>query len=336
VTQKPVAALAWAPRLCEGMFRPEHRERLAALCDLPDPEPLARLDDERARNVLADTEILVTSWGCPRLDRAALGLAPRLRAAIHCAGTVKGHVTPDVFERGIQVTSAAATNAVPVAEFTLATILLANKRALQMSRRYAKVRGFRFWGEEFPDPGNFQKTVGIVGASRIGRRVIELLAPFDLRVLAYDPTLSDAAVSELGAEPSDLDELLAAADVVSLHAPALAETRHLIDAERLARLRDGAVLINTARGHLVDGEALERELVAGRIDAVLDTTEPEVLPVDSPLYDLPNVFLTPHIAGALAGERTRMVDLALDEVERPARGESLQHEVRADDWDRIA
>jgi len=318
------------------MFTPAHGERLSDLCELTTAEPLSRFDDAHAAATLADTEILVTSWGCPRLDSAALERAPRLRAAMHCAGTVKGHLTPDSFERGVRVTSAAAANAVPVAEFTLAMILLANKRALPMSRRYAEVRGFRFWAEEFSNPGNYLKTVGIVGASRIGRRVIELLAPFDLRVLVHDPTLSDPELRALGAEPAALDPLLAAADVVSLHAPALPETRHLLDARRLACLRDGATLINTARGHLIDGEALERELVRGRIDAILDTTEPEILPAESPLYELPNVLLTPHIAGALAGERTRMVDLALDEVERFVRGEPLEHEVRASDWDRIA
>jgi phosphoglycerate dehydrogenase-like enzyme len=336
VTRKPVVALALAPRLCEGMFGAEHLARLRAVCDVPDAEPLARLDDARAAALLRDAEILLTSWGCPRLDAAVLERAPRLEAVIHAAGTVKGHVTPAVFERGVHVTSAAAANAVPVAEFTLAAILFSNKRVLRMSRRYAEVRGFRFWAEECPDPGNLGKTVGIVGASRIGRRVIELLRPFDLSVIAHDPTLDAGQIRSLGAEPVQLDELLATSDVVSLHAPAVAATRHLLDARRLALLRDGAVLINTARGHLVDGEALERELVAGRIDAVLDTTEPEVLPAVSPLYDLPNVLLTPHIAGALAGERDRMVDLALGEIERFVRGESLEHEVRLEDWDQLA
>ncbi|NEE43366.1 hydroxyacid dehydrogenase, partial [Streptomyces sp. SID8455] len=87
-------------------------------------------------------------------------------------------------------------------------------------------------------------------------------------------------------------------DVVSIHAPELPQTRHLFDAGRLALMRDGATLVNTARGSLVDTDALVKELVSGRIDAVLDHTEPEVLPVDSPLYDLPNVLLTPHIAGS--------------------------------------
>jgi phosphoglycerate dehydrogenase-like enzyme len=124
--------------------------------------------------------------------------------------------------------------------------------------------------------------------------------------------------------------------VVSLHAPSLPKTRHLLDARRLALLRDGATLINTARGALVDGEALERELVSGRIDAVIDTTEPEILPADSPLYELPNVVLTPHVAGSLGSETRRMAELAVEEIERFARGEPLRHALLADDLARVA
>jgi len=94
--------------------------------------------------------------------------------------------------------------------------------------------------------------------------------------------------------------------------------------------------VNTARGALVDHEALAEELVSGRIDAVIDTTEPEILPADSPLWGLPNLFLTPHIAGSQGAETRRMMDLALDELERFVSGLPLQHEVRAEDWDRIA
>ena len=134
----------------------------------------------------------------------------------------------------------------------------------------------------------------------------------------------------------ELDALLAASDVVSLHAPSLPSTRHMLDARRLALLRDGATLINTARGALIDQDALVAELVSGRIDAVIDVTEPEVLPPDSPLYDLPNVVLTPHIAGALGVEVRRLGDSALDELERYARGEPFAHPVTRADLDGIA
>jgi phosphoglycerate dehydrogenase-like enzyme len=334
---RPTVVLAMAPALTSDLFDEALRARLAALASVPDPEPLQRFDDERAACLLAAAEVLLSGWGCPRIDAAVLARAPRLRAVVHAAGTVKGHVDEVVWERGVRVSSAAAANAVPVAEYTVAAILFAAKRVFRLQRLYRDVRGFRLWPREVPAPlGSLGRTVGIVGASRIGRRVLEWLRPFDFARLVADPYLAPEEARALGAEPVALDELLARADVVSLHAPLLPETQGLLDRRRLALLREGAVLINTARGGLVDQEALTAELSSGRIDAVLDVTEPEVLPVDSPLYDLPNVFLTPHVAGAMGAETRRLAALALDEIERLARGEPLAHEVRREDLARVA
>jgi phosphoglycerate dehydrogenase-like enzyme len=333
---RPITVLAWAPALTPDLFTAEQHARLATLADVPDATPLARFDDARATELLARAEILLTAWGSPRIDALVLAKAPHLAAIIHAAGTVKGHVDPVCFERGVRVSSAAAANAVPVAEFTLAAILLAGKRAFRLQRRYAEVRNYRLWWNEVPPIGNHRKTVGIVGASRIGRLVLQHLRAFDFSVLVTDPYLSANEAAALGAEKTEVDELLRRSDVVSLHAPSLPETHHLLDARRLALLRDGAVLINTARGALVDGAALTRELESGRIDAVIDTTDPEILPADSPLYELPNVFLTPHIAGAMGTETQRMATLALDEIERFAKGKALVHEVRLEDLARIA
>jgi phosphoglycerate dehydrogenase-like enzyme len=142
-----------------------------------DFEPLTTFDEPRAR---AHAEGRAPDhWvGC-LIDGHALDRAPLLRAIVHAAGTVKQHMTDACWERGLQVTSAAAANALPVAEYTLAAILFANKRAFAMQRRYAEVREFRWWPLEFPGLGNYAKVVGIVGASFVGRRVIELLKPFD-------------------------------------------------------------------------------------------------------------------------------------------------------------
>ena len=335
MSDRPVAVLAMAPALTPELFSPAQHERLRALCEVPDADPLTRFDDVRAARLLGAAHVLLTGWGCPRLDPAVLARAPRLRAVIHAAGTVKGHVDAACFGR-LRVSSAAAANAVPVAEYTLAAILLAGKRAFRLQRLYRELRAFRLWWREVPPIGNFGTTVGVVGASRIGRLVLERLRPFDFDVLVHDPFLAAEQAHALGAEPVELDPLLRRADVVTLHAPLLPETRGLLDRRRLALLRDGAVLINTARGALVDGDALRDELVSGRIDAVLDTTEPEVLPADSPLYDLPNVFLTPHLAGAMGNETRRLSELALDELARFVRGEAFAHEVRLADLAHIA
>ncbi|MFE4257591.1 hydroxyacid dehydrogenase [Streptomyces sp. NPDC056883] len=286
--------------------------------------------EDALRQRLAVAEVLFTGWGCPPLDTRALELMPELRAVVHAAGSVKHHVTPACWERGLLVSSAAAANALPVAEYTLAAILFANKRVLDSAHAYRAARGPIDPLRHYPAVGNYRRTVGLVGASLIGRRVLELLRPFDLRVLVHDPYADPAELAALGAEAVALDELLSRSDVVSLHAPELPQTRRLLNASRLALMRDGATLVNTARGSLVDTAALTGELVSGRLHAVLDHTEPEVLPADSPLYDLPNVLLTPHVAGSLGGELDRLALSAVEEVERYARGFRFRHTVDRD------
>ncbi|MGW3347218.1 hydroxyacid dehydrogenase [Nonomuraea rubra] len=316
---RPATVLAMSAQVAERIIRGPVLTRLAQVADV---EP-GRVVDDFAGADLSGAEVLLTSWGCPPVTAEVLARAPRLRAIVHAAGSVKHHVTDAVWQRGIAVSTAAAANAEPVAEFTLAAILFANKRVVDIARAYRETRANDDWEARFPGFGNYRRTVGIVGASRIGRRVIELLRPFSFQVLVSDPYLGE----DLGVRRVCLDELVAASDVVSLHAPDLPETRHLIDARRLAAMRDGATLINTARAALVDQDALTAELASRRLFAVLDHTEPEFLPAGSRLYDLPNVLVTPHIAGSLGGELARMADLALDELARYARGLPFAHAV---------
>ena len=327
-SKRPGLALAMDPARTRHVLAGADLSRLEAACRVLDAEPLADFTTPRAAEILGDAEILVTGWGCPPIDGRILRLAPRLRLIGHAAGTVKFLVGPEVFAAGIAVTHAAAANALPVAEFTLAAILFANKRVLQFRELFRRERAANANAALASRPiGNFRKTVGIIGASLIGRRVIELLRPFAFELLLCDPFVTAEAAAALGARLVPLPELMRGADVVSLHAPALPSTRHMIDAGMLALLRDGATFINTARGSLVDHAALEALLLTGRIDAVLDVTEPEPMPADSPLYDLPNVLLTPHVAGALGLERQRLGTLIADEVERFARGEPLRYRV---------
>ncbi|MFJ1928406.1 MULTISPECIES: hydroxyacid dehydrogenase [unclassified Streptomyces] len=308
----------------EALFPPAATDRLTRLVDI---EPHVVAEDFDHVPHLAAVEILITSWGCRPLDGAVLARMPALKAVVHAAGSVKHHVTDACWERGIHVSTAAAANAVPVAEYTLAAILFANKRVLEIGGLYREHRNALDWADRFPGFGNYRRTIGLVGASLVGRRVLELLRPHDFDVLLADPHLDPESARSMGARPVELDELLAVSDVVSLHAPALPETYHLLDARRLSLLRDGATLVNTGRGSLVDTEALTAEALSGRIHAVLDVTEPEVLPAASPLYALPNVLLTPHIAGSLGGELARITRSALDEVERYCAGREFAHPV---------
>ncbi|MEU7025424.1 hydroxyacid dehydrogenase [Streptomyces sp. NPDC046275] len=332
---RPSLLLAMGPGTAERLLTEEHRTRLAALTrtdphlvahDLTTPEgPVAE--------ALAEAELLLTCWGATPLTPEVLARAPRLRAVVHAAGSVKHHITEACWQRGITVSSAAAANALPVAEYTLAAILFAGKRVLRSAQQYAELRTNQAWLAESAGWGNYRRTVGIVGASRIGRRVLDLLRPFDLDVLLHDPYVTEAPP---GTELVGLDELCARATVVSVHAPQLPATYRMIGARQLAAMPDGATLINTARGSLVDEEALLPHLLSGRLHAVLDVTDPELPPPDSPLYSLPNVLLTPHVAGSLGNELHRMADHALAEVARYAAGEPFAEEVRAADLTRSA
>jgi phosphoglycerate dehydrogenase-like enzyme len=321
------AVLAMAPHLPPLLFGPAERAALRAEVDFG--QVLTEFGSAQAKAALGDADMLITGWDCPPIDTATLAAAPKLRAIVHAAGTVKGHVGQEVFARGIVVSSAAWANALPVAEYTVAMILLAGKHTLAIARRYRETRARVDLIRDYPDIGNYDRTVGIIGASLVGRAVLRLLAPFDLELLVHDPYLSTTDAEELGAEPVGLDALCRRSQVLSIHAPALPETRGMVDAARLALLPDGATLINTARGSLVDQDALENELRTGRISAVLDVTEPEVLPRESALWDLPNLVITPHLAGSAGTELRRMGASALAEVSRIVAGQPLRHEVRA-------
>ncbi|MCC9305991.1 hydroxyacid dehydrogenase [Kitasatospora sp. RB6PN24] len=324
------------PELAPSLF---DRRTLGRLTSLADLDPALVIDDfgtPEALAALADAEVIVSSWGCPPIDETVLAAAPGLRAVLHAAGSVKHHITEACWKRGIQVTSAAWANALPVAEYTVAAVLFANKQVLRISSEYREQRARRDWQHAHPGMGNYRKTVGIVGASQIGRRVLELLRPYDLELLLHDPYVTQHEAQALGARAVALHELCALSDVVSVHAPELPATRHLISRRMLALMPDGATLVNTSRGSLVEQDALVAELAAGRLNAVLDVTTPEVLPADSPLYELPNVLLTPHVAGSLGNELHRMAAAVADELACYTAGLPFAHPVLPEAVDRTA
>jgi phosphoglycerate dehydrogenase-like enzyme len=330
-------ALSMYPGLERRALRPEHQATLADLGEVLDPAAVNDLPPERADEVLAQADVLLAHWGCLSVDAALLARAPHLRMVAYAAGTVKDSIAPEVFERGILVTSGAAANAIPVAEFTLAAILFAGTDVFGARERLrADADPSVPWPTRRRPVGNLAKRIGLIGASHVGRAVIQLLRPFRLEVLLADPYVDESAAAALAVRLVDLDELLSTSDVVSIHAPALPATRHLIGAAELARMADGATLVNTARGSLVDHDALVAELRTGRLHAVLDVTDPEPLPDQHELLRLPNAFVTPHLAGSQGTELTRMAELVLEEIRRFGAGEPPLHPVTAADLGRIA
>lgn len=287
--------------------------------------------DPSVAAALAQADVLLTCWGCPPITAAALRLMPRLRAIVHGAGSVKGHVTQDCWDAGLLVSTAADANAVPVAEYTVAMITLASKRVFAViddARTPAGRTGDRHdFGRQEPRSGMYRTVIGLIGASRVGRATAELLRPLDVEVLIADPTITDDDAAGLGARLVELDELMQRSEIVSMHAPNIPATRHMIDARRLALMCDGTTLINTSRGALLDHDALIAEARTGRLWAILDVTDPEPLPADSPLWEMPNVVLTPHIAGSTGGEIYRMGATAVQEIARLATGHPLRHAI---------
>lgn len=326
MSDRPPALFSMDPMHLNRLFPAPLMRRLADVLDIRPDLVVERLDDPAAAEALAEAEVIISGWGAPRIDAAGLARAPRLRTVLHTAGSVKHLIAPEAWERGITVSSAVDANAVPVAEYTLGAILLAGKGMFELRERFRAERGF-LHGAVHPGVGNFGRVVGIIGASRIGRKVIALLRPFDFEVLLADPYVDAAEAAKLGVGLVELDDLMQRSDVVSVHAPDLEETRNLLDTSRLAMLKDGAVVINTARGRLVDTEALSTEASTGRISAIIDVTHPEPLPPASALFDLPNIFLTPHVAGSQGNELARMGKYIVEEAERLAAGKPLARRI---------
>lgn len=332
---KPTAVIAHL--LGIRIFTEDDLARIGQVAHVLDPEPLGSWDDPRVPELLAQADVLIGHWGCPVLGADLLSAAPRLGLFAYAAGTLKQIVTADVFERGIRVTSGALANAEPVAEFTLAAILFANKDVFWRRLEDPTVRSGRSVAPPTRPVGNRDKTVGIVGASHVGRRVLALLEAFPaIDRLLFDPFVSADEAHQLGARKVELDELCATVDIVSIHAPDLPSTRHLIGADQLAALRTGATVINTARPALIDQDALVAELTAGRLRAVLDVTTPEPLPDDHPLRCLPNAFVTPHLAGSEGTELGLMATHVAEEIRRWSAGEPALNEVAPDQLDRLA
>ncbi|SHH15248.1 Phosphoglycerate dehydrogenase [Cognatishimia maritima] len=300
--------------------------------------PVSTLTDPVCASVLSEVEVLVTGWGSERLTDELLSQMPKLRLVAHLAGTVKNLLTQEQMARGFVVTQAAEANALPVAEFTLGAILWHNKSVLTWEKLYREKRSAMSVRREalYAGVGNRDKVVGVIGASRVGRQVLRLLRQHRLTVLLQDPFLTTAEAKALGADLVSQDELLSRSDVVSLHQPLLATTRKSFSEAQFAQMREGALLINTARGAIIDHDAFLPHLQSGRLNAILDVTDPEPLPDESPYWDLPNVMLTPHIAGSLGHEVLDMTEMVLEEIARFSRGEQLRYAISPDEWDRVA
>lgn len=311
------------PERLERVFGRGRRERLERLVDLyPHVVTSENFADHADR--LRDLEVIFSTWGMVPMGAGELARLPALQAVFYAAGTVQSFARP-LLRRGILLVSSWAANAVPVAEFSLAQILLSCKGYFRNTRsllspalRRRAPRG----------PGAFGETVGIIGAGMVGRRVCRLLRPFELKVIAHDPYLEDEEAARLGVEKVELDAVFARSCVVSNHLPDLPATRGMLDRRLFAGMREGATFINTGRG----AQVVEEDLIGvlrerPDLTALLDVTDPEPPLEGSEFYTLPNVHLSSHIAGSQGDEILRQADYAIAEFENWAAGRPLRYRV---------
>ncbi|MGE4488013.1 MAG: hydroxyacid dehydrogenase [Kiritimatiellales bacterium] len=318
-------ALYITDRLDE-IYSPALQLRVEMLVDLVAP-PQSSDIAKRAPELLHDVEIILSGWGPPVLDRDFLSAAPRLEAFFYAAGCIQYPVTSAVWDRKITVCSSVYVNSIPVAEYTLAQILLALKHTCQAADEYRQKRAKVYSLSEVS--GAYGGIVGLIGLGNVSRILMDLLRPFDIQVLACDPKLGEDEIRSLGAESRSMEEIFAMSDVVSLHASNIPSTRGMITGSLLRSMKTGSTFINTSRGSLVREDDLA-DVMLSRPDllAILDVTDPEPPLPSSPLWTVPNIHLTPHIAGSQGRERFRVGKAMVDDLERYLNGKPLKWQVQ--------
>ena len=311
------------------IYGPAEQGDISAIVDIYVP-PQTTGSIAQSPSMLADAEVIFSGWGGPKIDADFLAAAPRLKAVFYGAGSVRDIVTDAFWARGVRITSAYAANAIPVAEYILSQVLFCLKRGWHYVRA---IRGGGQWWGRVPTPGAYGSTVGLVSMGVIGRLALGLLRPFDLKLIGYrhgrgGPGDRAELDRELNLELYTLEEVFRRSDVVSCHTPSLKATDGMITGEHFASMKHGATFINSARGSVVREDEMV-EVLRRRDDlvAVLDVTDPEPPVSGSPLYELPNVVLTPHIAGSLDGECRRMGRYMVEELGRFCDGRPLKWEI---------
>lgn len=294
-----------------------------------------KADLTEKKDELRNVKNIFSTWYMPILTKEEIKeFFPSLEAVYYAAGTVKYFAEP-YLDLGIKVYSAEAANAVPVAEFAYAEILLANKGFYKSQALYKKFRFKKARNIAFSHTGNFSSTVGIIGAGKIGRLVIDYLSRHDIRVLVYDKYLTDAEISAMGAKSATLDEIFSQCDVISNHLPDTEETRNMLGFNQFINMKKNATFINTGRGRQVDESGLVKALRKRRdLSAVLDVSCHEPAWPWSGLYRCKNVFMTPHIAGSVGLEQKRMAEYMLRTYNQ--KGKASPYEITKEMLDKMS
>ena len=312
------------------VYSKESQERIKKYLDI-DKEVYCQEDLEANPDGFTDVEYVFSTWSMPGGSEDKDDFArffPNCKAFFYAAGSVK-YFADHWLDKGIRIFSAFAANAIPVAEFTVAQIVLASKGYFQALRGYTKPDNYKKANEaSVAHKGNYDENVGIIGAGMIGKKVIELLKPYKLNVFVYDEFLTSEQIEALGAKKVTLEEMFECCEVISNHLANVPQTVGKIKGEHFERMRKNTTFINTGRGQQINEEGMINVLKKRKdICALLDVTIDEPVKEDSPLYKMKNVFLTPHIAGSQGNEVQRMSELVVDQMENLLTGKPVQYEI---------
>jgi len=330
---RPRLIICAGPDLFASFFTAAHRKRLSRSFDW------RRDGAKKAEGLknLSEAQALITTWDSPQFSEDLRGLAPSLRIISHCGGEVKRRFARSLFDH-LTITTAPEPMAHATAEMG-ATLLLYCARSVDFYRDQLRRRSNRIY-RDLHLHGSSESVIGrevaMIGFGRIGRAMVDLLRGFDLRWLVYDPHVPRSLTTKYPVRLVDLNSLLPRADLLVLTAALTDETRGLLNRRRLGRLPDNAVIINIARGGLIDLDSLTREVQRKRLRCALDVTDPlEPLPLNHPLRKLPGAILTPHVAAANRQVRHNIAEVVIDDLEKFFRGRPVRKRVTTNMLDRM-
>ena len=327
--RKPIAI--FMNQKCPGRtFEAYDQELISALQEIVNLSSQVFVPEEMEaqKETLAQVEYIFATWGMPTLTEEEINTyLPNLKAVFYAAGSVQYFARP-YLRCGVRIFSAWGANGVPVAEYTVSQILLAGKGYFQCQRkmksgRFAEARAYC---DNFPC--NYHSKVGILGVGMIGSMVLERLKSYDLTALAYDPFASDEKLQALGAKRATLEEIFSQCQTISNHIANLPATQGMLHYGLFSKMKPSATFINTGRGaQVVEADLIRALKEEPNRTALLDVTLPEPPVDDSPLWTMPNVFLTPHIAGSIHQEVFRMGAYMLEECKKVLENRPAAYEV---------
>ena len=279
---------------------------------------------EELKEKVAGADVCLTGWGHVQFDADVVEVAGQLKLIAHTGGSVAPLVSDCLYDKGIRVISGNKIFAESVAEGTIGYIL-SSLRDIPYYSYDMKNGGWATKG--YYNEGLLDQTVGLVGFGMVAKYLVRMLNPFRVKIKTYDPYIKDETLIEYGVEKASLEEIFSTCKIISIHAPRKPETYHMIDRKLLEMIPNSSLLVNTARGNIIDEAALVELLQERRFKTVLDVYEIEPLPPDSVLRKLDNVILMPHMAGPTVDRRKFVTIALIDDIKNFFNGRKLEHEI---------